>query len=213
MIAPDDPRHGSNPGYIAGCREACCRAAHATYRRRLRDRQYLAGGHMQIDGTGTFRRFQALVAMGYPLDMISIRLGRCKSWGSHLLRAQKGVHRRTAREVSALYDEWSMTAGPSDQARKSAKRRGWAGPLAWDDDTIDDPDAQPYREPEHVPRADDIDEVLVQRAMSGRPVTATKAERLEIIRRWQEAGRPTLELERILPTANIWRDIREARAA
>ncbi len=30
------PDHGTRPGYVAGCREACCLAAERDYRRRLR---------------------------------------------------------------------------------------------------------------------------------------------------------------------------------
>ncbi len=30
------PDHGTRPSYVAGCREACCLAAEADYRRRLR---------------------------------------------------------------------------------------------------------------------------------------------------------------------------------
>ena len=30
-LRDDDPRHGSNRGYQAGCRKFCCRLAHAAY--------------------------------------------------------------------------------------------------------------------------------------------------------------------------------------
>ena len=34
--------------------------------------------------------------------------------------------------------------GPgAERARSTAKRKGWAPPMAWDDDTIDDPQAKP----------------------------------------------------------------------
>lgn len=31
MIEPDDERHGSERGYSAGCRQFCCKRAHAEF--------------------------------------------------------------------------------------------------------------------------------------------------------------------------------------
>jgi hypothetical protein len=36
-----------------------------------------------------------------------------------------------------------MTPGPSDYYRNKARGLGWAPPLAWDDDLIDNPQAKP----------------------------------------------------------------------
>jgi hypothetical protein len=62
-------------------------------------------------------------------------------------RAGKWVYRKTHEAVAAAYDALSMKLPPdtgiSRQVRAHAERRGWAPPLAWDDDTIDDPDAVP----------------------------------------------------------------------
>lgn len=44
---------------------------------------------------------------------------------------------------SAAYDVLWMRPGPSSQARALAARRGWVGPLAWDDEVIDDSAARP----------------------------------------------------------------------
>lgn len=30
-LTSNDPRHGTERGYCAGCRESCCRVAHARY--------------------------------------------------------------------------------------------------------------------------------------------------------------------------------------
>jgi DNA-directed RNA polymerase specialized sigma24 family protein len=66
-----------------------------------------------------------------------------------------------------------------------AKAKGWPGPLAWDDDTIDDPAARP-----HIGAAwsDAFDEVAVLRAMYGDPVRLRPSERAEATRRLTAAG-------------------------
>ena len=50
----------------------------------------------------------------------------------------------TAQLVRELYDELAMVTGPSQRARTLAAKHGWAPPLAWDDETIDDPAARPH---------------------------------------------------------------------
>ena len=50
----------------------------------------------------------------------------------------------TARAVEDLYDRaWQGPRRPSTASRRRAVTAGWAPPLAWDDDTIDDPAASP----------------------------------------------------------------------
>jgi hypothetical protein len=54
------------------------------------------------------------------------------------------------------------------------------------------------------PSDPDIDWVVVMRALNGEKVHANQAEKLDIIRRWQAAGRPLGELARIQGW-RIWR--------
>jgi hypothetical protein len=42
-----------------------------------------------------------------------------------------------------LFNELQLTPGSCERARRRAKKLGWAPPLAWDEDAIDDPDARP----------------------------------------------------------------------
>ncbi|MBN9791258.1 hypothetical protein DMP17_22005 [Pseudonocardia sp. TMWB2A] len=114
------------------------------------DPALLAGGAV-IDGTGTARRLQALVAMGHTVPSIAARLGMLRAQVTALLRASK-VTASMARRVSDVYDALSMSAPVTDtlsrkqmagRARATAARHGWVPPLAWDDDTIDDPAAVP----------------------------------------------------------------------
>lgn len=208
-MTPDDPRHGTVAGYVAGCREQSCRAAKWAYEKRRRLDTHF-GRNRTCDVEPARRRIQALMAIGWT----QFDIGRAAGWkcGDNISQINRPGYERitgtSMARVEKAYRLLSMTPGPSDRMRKLSRTWGYHPPLAWDN--IDDLNEQPHT---GEPDTKQIDEVVVLRAMSGRPVKATKAERLEIIRRWQHAGRPTVELERILPTANVWRDIREGNAA
>lgn len=97
-----------------------------------------------IDGIGTTRRIQALVAIGWT----QTEQARLIGWTITNLNALAHGHdhkvtRRTANLINDLYNRLSMTPGPSQRARDIATRYGWAPPLAWDDDTIDQSHATP----------------------------------------------------------------------
>ena len=92
---------------------------------------------------GTARRLQALVAIGYTQSDLAARLGVTPANSTELFRAGRSVLASTAARAAALFDELAMTPGPSRTARNRARKLGWAPPPAWDDDTIDNPAAQP----------------------------------------------------------------------
>jgi DNA-binding CsgD family transcriptional regulator len=107
------------------------------------------GAHM--DATGTQRRIQALVSIGYSISFIGERIGIQRGNMSKLMDGT-GLTPRTALKVRALYEElWDQPNAPTEhhakvaatRARNMAKARKWAPPMAWDDDTIDDPAAKP----------------------------------------------------------------------
>lgn len=188
---PDDPRHGKNAGYLAGCSEACCRTAHADYRRALRSNWYLMGvERLYVDVTGTVRRIRALQAMGWRYVDLDRALGRAPSHGgatwSHNLMHQQRIHVANAQLVAALYERLSMTPGPSDVARRRALRKGYHPPLAWND--IDDPNERPRRGTDHR-RKDDVDHAVIQRVLDGEVLDTTQAEKRIILSRWIAAGR------------------------
>lgn len=97
-----------------------------------------------IDGTGTRRRLQALVAIGWSHRALGDRMGMT---APNLGRVIHGycdqVLVRTARQVAELYDDLSMTPGPDPRSAARAAAAGWSPPLCWDDDSIDDPAASP----------------------------------------------------------------------
>lgn len=143
-MSPDDPRHGTVAGYVAKCREECCRGAWRVNQRRTRARTYLARGPLTVDGTGTRRRIQALVAIGWSLGDLDRELGRKETYCSYLVRRIRPVLLTTAQEVDTLYDRLSMQRPEgwvADRQRRWAQARGWPPPLAWTD--IDDPAEEP----------------------------------------------------------------------
>jgi len=99
--------------------------------------------HRGVDGTGTFRRVEALQWMGWPMSDIGGRLG-LKPYTLTTLRSRgEPVSFRVALAVKVLFAELSHLRGPSKQTATKARARGYAPPAAWDDDTIDDPTARP----------------------------------------------------------------------
>ena len=147
--------------------------------------------HGLVDGTGTRRRFRALVALGWPARTMSARLGLSSRTTWTLTREDKRpVIARTRDAVLRLYDELSLTIPPrsaaSTRARRLALERGWAPPLAWDDDSIDDPAARPWTV--DVETDDYVDAAKVERAVTGECVELTRAERWLAVRRLATRG-------------------------
>lgn len=109
------------------------------------------GDAVPVDATGTRRRLQALGAVGWSCMKIAPYLGIDAS-GVVRARTAVRVHARRAREVAAVYDRlWDRPPpmgtvaerAAATRARRFAAERGWPPPLAWDDDSIDDPAAEP----------------------------------------------------------------------
>ncbi|WP_280359322.1 helix-turn-helix domain-containing protein [Nocardia otitidiscaviarum] len=103
---------------------------------------------------GARRRFQALIASGYPAAQLARDLDTTRAsrmvrslMGHRLDNGQEAQHISAERErsIKALFDRLQLVPGPSDAARALGDRKGWPLPLEWDDDTIDDPNARPHR--------------------------------------------------------------------
>lgn len=101
-------------------------------------------GEQRVDSIGAVRRLQALIANGYRQGEIAERLGLDISNVGRLLRSSHCTA-RNYRAVVALFDELELTPGTSGKSRRRGERLGWALPLEWDEDTIDDPAAEPVR--------------------------------------------------------------------
>jgi len=103
-----------------------------------------------VSPLGTRRRVGALVAVGWPQQHLAAHLGMTPSnFGTMLGRPH--VLARRVLAVRAMYDnlwrtdprERGATAAGIARAKRYAADRGWAPVGAWDDDTIDDPEAFP----------------------------------------------------------------------
>jgi hypothetical protein len=103
-----------------------------------------------ISPIGTRRRAHALTAVGWPHQYLAEHLGmRPSNYAATLNRPNVLVRRALA--VRAMYDalwnvdpaEHGATVVGMARARQYAASNGWAPVGAWDDDTIDDPEAFP----------------------------------------------------------------------
>lgn len=187
-MSPDDPRHGTVAGYNAHRKNAVepcadCRRAMATYGARLAW-DHMNGRRRVVDATGTARRIQALVFLGYTFGDIGDALGVSHDVARHYAVTRSTVRTATADSVSKLYERWSMSPAPdskrSKYARTNALRRGWVGPLSWDDIDHDD-----------LPTAGGVaiatDSVVVARIVAGDSSLARNAtvpERRAVVASW-----------------------------
>lgn len=222
----DDARHGTLAGHVAGCRELCCRTAKNQYEAtRIRDK-ILRRPPRTVPAVGVQRRIRALMVLGWTAQGIAETAGWTRREYVNGMLRRTTVREATAVRVGAVYDQLSMHVGPSELTRQRAAAKGWAPPLAWDDATIDNPEAEPYRSrrrsvrdqagrvlqptTNHVEQQI-VDHVIVNRAMNGQKVDATPAERAEIARRWHNASR-SIESLNDLQGWNLHRDARKAAA-
>lgn len=153
----DECRHGTDAGYNAGCREACCRRAHA--RARKRDR-CIPNPH--VPPLGTVRRVQALARLGWSSSELSRRLGHDRTYLAKVLTESK-IEATTALKVAELYADLSMTWCTTPTAGRTAaeaRAKGYPPPLAWN--RIDDPNETPtgweYTPPSRLEILIDLDE-------------------------------------------------------
>lgn len=132
----------------------------------------LLGATVNVDSCGTRRRLQALVTLGWSQSKLARRLGMLPTNFSKTMTAS-AIRADTARKVLAFYDELWNQAPPevshrdkvvASRARNMARARGWVPPLAWDDDTIDDPTARPdlgEKRPAKQALAENAEELMV----------------------------------------------------
>lgn len=142
-------------------RRATAEALLAVTPEKIRIRSNLAGF---IPAHGARRRIQALLALGWRHEDISAAGGFTPRRSPTILH-QPGswITRATHDAVAVAYDALSMTPGPSARTRRRAEQLGYAPPLAWDDDAIDDPGATPACgwEPTTTHQAVDLDELML----------------------------------------------------
>jgi lambda repressor-like predicted transcriptional regulator len=97
------------------------------------------------DATGTVRRIQAIRALGFTEKFCADWLDRAPQ----NIRYNISVYPGTAKRVAEMYDklqhckpeDFGVPAREITRALTYARQGGFAPPLCWDDDTIDDPKA------------------------------------------------------------------------
>ncbi|WP_433622760.1 hypothetical protein [Nocardia sp. CA-120079] len=107
----------------------------------------------RVPVVGSVRRIQALVAYGYPqaqlarelgIQVASMRVLTGRPVPGPKVQGQEITAARH-RQVKELFEKLQLQPGPSQKARDLGKAHGWALPMEWDEESIDDPDAKPVR--------------------------------------------------------------------
>lgn len=177
-----------------------------------------------VRNLGARRRIQALLTVGWRHQDISAAMltsDAAVGTRSPAVLHQRGewIARRSHDAVCAAYDRLAMTPGPSDKTRRLAAKYGYTPPLAWDEDTIDNPAALPNTGGETADPAGDgwdeldaeraaaefgadaLDEIAVERIMAGTfrvPLNSRAPELPEAVRRLAARGLNDAEIgERI----------------
>lgn len=189
-------RHGDRLAYWnSGCRCVDARQNANAWHVRRRSGS-LPPRQDRVSALGARRRLRALVALGWSTQRLAERLGISSSLVQRWLH-QNTIHSRNRDAIEALYEALEMALPPNDhssaQARRYAEAQSWSPPLAWDSDTIDDPEAEPVGIEGGEPADDFVDWVAVQRAFSGEKVRRrlTMAERLVTIYCGDQQGKHT----------------------
>lgn len=141
---------------------------------------------------GVTRRVRALACLGWSVTEIAAAAGVNVDTVKEVRRGERRELHTAGPALVAAYDALSMrTPSPLTrqdrsavtQVRNRAARAGWAPPLAWDDDTIDDPAATPdLGAPPADARHDDVvDDAVLDRVLTGIPTATTSAERAALI--------------------------------
>lgn len=152
---PGSPHgHGRECYVFDHCRCALGRAWSASDAGRRRKQQILGMWQpSRVDATGTRRRLQALMTLGYDSELLCERIGVSRRTAYVLnLGKQPRVARSTSEAFSSLYAELlhRERVGTSKAERIAvsmtkgrAVRRGYLPPDAWELESMDDPAAEP----------------------------------------------------------------------
>lgn len=97
-----------------------------------------------VPAIGATRRTRALYAIGISRLVLAAETGLSKDGINHLVNAEwETIDVRRMASILAAYNRLWLLPGDSVKNRYRAQREGWAGPLHWNDESIDDPDGFP----------------------------------------------------------------------
>lgn len=142
--------------------------------------------HAVVSTVGPRRRLQALATIGWTRRALAARTDAAVERFNQIMQ-QPTTSAAMAFIVRDLYDElWSRSPSETEvppasvlRTRNMAVRNGWYGPLAWDDDAIDDPNATPMTDAVEPVRSDGGN--LAARWLMGESVILTAAARREVL--------------------------------
>lgn len=98
---------------------------------------------------GGRRRVAALLAVGWTTRQIEREAGLCQGAVSSILTGRRRATDAALPGIVRAYEAmWRGPAHPNPITLRHAQKCGYAPPMAWDDDTIDDPEAAPQGVPE-----------------------------------------------------------------
>jgi hypothetical protein len=177
----------------------------------------------RVDATGTRRRLQALITIGWTRASLARQLHRSTASVRRTLTSAS-VTVATAEAVRDLYDQlWNTAPDESTPARHNASeaariyagQHGWLPPMAWDDIDTDPEPAPRQPDSSRTQSPDDIDdfdiEIAIERLIAGQPVRLSTAERDEVIRRLTDRGHSLEQIARSLGVCS--RTVSRRRAA
>jgi hypothetical protein len=145
---------------------------------------------------GAVRRIQALLALGWRHQDISAA-AHSHPGRSQLVLNQAGewIARDTYDRIARAYTALSMRPGPSERTRARAAKLGYPPPLAWDDESIDDPAATPQHQAREVLQLVD-DAAVERRSLGDLTVALNDAERRQVVHRLWAEGLSDKEIHR-----------------
>jgi lambda repressor-like predicted transcriptional regulator len=157
-----------------------------------------------VDALGTRRRVEALGRMGWTARTVSVAVGLKPATLSAML-FRGTVSMATANRVAEFYQQHSEGFGGNARFAAKARSLGYPPPSAWDEDTIDDPEARP--------NFTGFDEYVVRLLMDGEPVERpTRPDREEALARLLDAGLTAPEATRLIGVSagNVYSYLRRA---
>lgn len=98
----------------------------------------------KVPAVGTARRLQGLAAIGYDNRFLAQRLGASEVSVWRWMSQSQRVEVWAAKAVVELFNELQMIPCPSSRSRTRAAKFGWLPPFAWDEEDLDNPDAEPH---------------------------------------------------------------------
>jgi hypothetical protein len=153
-----------------------------------------------VDSTRARRLLQALVVAGWPVPLLAQRYGTDRQNFLKYFHRERYAASVCVRILDLFEECWregppNVSKQSATRARLLADKHGWVGIGAWDDDTIDDPNAEPNL------RGDDesiVDPVSVKRVLDGHRKFRglSFADRVELVRQWVELGRSKTAFEK-----------------